>query len=51
MEHLALAYIITGGALAWFAGLRKPLAVLISVVFWPFVAVIVLIDAASDRGV
>jgi hypothetical protein len=49
MTLFALAYLITGGAMAYFCQVRSPLAVLVSVVFWPIVAAMVLIDMASDR--
>jgi hypothetical protein len=44
------AYIITGAAMAYFCGVRSPLAVIITVVGWPVVAAIVLIDIATDRN-
>jgi hypothetical protein len=50
MAFFALAYFSLGGAMAYFCGVRSPLAVIISVVFWPIVAAMVLIDMASDRG-
>jgi len=49
MTLFALAYLITGAAMAYFCGVRSPLAVIISVVFWPIVAAMVLIDMATDR--
>jgi hypothetical protein len=49
MTVFLTAYAITGGAMAYFCGVRSPLAVIISVVFWPIVAVMVLIDMATDR--
>lgn len=51
MTLFALAYIITGAAMAFFCGVRKPLAVAITVIGWPVIAAIVLIDMASDRWV
>jgi hypothetical protein len=50
MALFALAYLITGGAMAYFCGVRSPLAVFITVVAWPVVAAIVLIDIATDRN-
>ena len=50
MTLFALAYLITGCAMAYFCQVRSPLAVLVSVVFWPIVAAMVIIDMASDRG-
>ncbi len=50
MALFLIAYAITGGAMAYFCGVRSPLAVIISVVFWPIVAARVIIDMASDRG-
>ena len=49
MTLFALAYIVTGGAMVWFCGVRKPLAIAIGLLFWPLIAVIVLLDLASDR--
>jgi hypothetical protein len=49
MAGFALSYVIVGAAMAYSCGVRSPLAVLISVVFWPIVAAMVIIDMASDR--
>lgn len=49
MALFALSYFIVGAAMAYFCQVRSPLAVLISVVFWPIVAAVVIIDMASDR--
>ena len=49
MAVFLIAYAITGAAMAYFCQVRSPLAVLISVVFWPIVAAMVLIDLATDR--
>lgn len=36
--------------MAYFCGVRSPLAVIISVAFWPVVAAMVLINLATERG-
>ena len=49
MAGFALSYFIVGAAMAYFCQVRSPLAVLISVVFWPIVAAMVLFNIATDR--
>lgn len=49
MTAFALAYALIGVAMAYFCGVRSPLAVAIAVVFWPVVAAMVLVDIATDR--
>lgn len=50
MALFLIAYAITGGAMAYFCGVRTPFTVAVTVVFWPMVAAFVLIDAAMDKG-
>lgn len=49
MTALAI-YLIAGSGMAWLCGVRGPVHIAITAVFWPVIAAIVLIDMAGKRG-
>lgn len=48
MALFVLAYLLTGGAIAWLCGVHKPLAVVVTLAFWPIISAIVIIDMARN---